>query len=258
MSRYKVKRSKINHIFISHLHGDHYFGLIGLITSMGLLGRTTDLHLFSPPGLKEIIDMQLAVANSSIPYPLHFHTIIEAGTLVETPKFKVSCFPTQHRIPCYGFTISENKAPRKINKEKVIAAEVPFSYYDELKKGYDYETKTGEVIANARVTDPASPNKKYVYTADTIFDLGLVEHAMDANLLYHEATYLQDQTQKAAERFHATTIQAATIAKEAKVNRLLIGHFSSKYESIENHVMESRTVFANTDIAHEGVTFLVQ
>ena len=258
MSRYKVKRSKINHIFISHLHGDHYFGLIGLITSMGLLGRTTDLHLFSPPGLKEIIDMQLAVVNSSIPYPLHFHTIVEAGTLVENPKFKVICFPTQHRIPCYGFAVSENKAPRKINKEKVIAAEIPFSYYDELKKGHDYETKTGAVISNARVTDPASPNKKYVYTADTVFDLGLVEHAMDANLLYHEATYLQDQTQKAAERFHATTTQAATIASEAKVKRLLIGHFSSKYESIESHVEEARSVFANSYLAEEGVTFLVQ
>jgi ribonuclease Z len=258
MSRYKVKRSKINHIFISHLHGDHYFGLIGLITSMGLLGRTTDLHLFSPPGLKEIIEMQLAVAGSSIPYPLHFNTIYEAGTLVETPKFKVSCFPTKHRIPCYGFTIAENKAPRKINKEKAIAAQIPFSYYDELKKGQDYTTKTGAVISNALVTDPASPSKKYVYTADTIFDVGIVTHAMDANLLYHEATYLEDQTQKAAERFHATTIQAATIAKEAKVNRLLIGHFSSKYESIESHVEEARSVFANSDLAQEGVTFLVQ
>jgi ribonuclease Z len=258
MSRYKVKRSKINHIFISHLHGDHYFGLIGLITSMGLLGRTTDLHLFSPPGLKEIIEMQLAVAGSRIPYPLHFHTIYEAGTLVETPKFKVTCFPTQHRIPCFGFTISENKAPRKINKEKAIAAEIPFSYYDELKKGHDYTTKTGAVISNTLVTDSASPNKKYVYTADTVFDMSLVAHAMGANLLYHEATYLQDQTQKAAERFHATTTQAATIAKEAGVKRLLIGHFSSKYESIESHVIEARTVFTNTDIAHEGVTFLVQ
>jgi ribonuclease Z len=258
MSRYKVKRSKINHIFISHLHGDHYFGLIGLITSMGLLGRTNNLSIFSPPGLKEIVDMQLAVAGSRIPYPLHFHIITEAGILVETPKFKVSCFPTQHRIPCYGFTIAENKAPRKINKEKVIAADVPFSFYDELKKGNDYTSKSGEVIANKLVTDPANPNKKYVYTADTIFDMSLVAHAMDANLLYHEATYLQDQAQKAAERFHATTTQAATIAKAANVKRLLIGHFSSKYESIETHLHEARTVFANTDLALEGVTFLVQ
>lgn len=258
MSRYKVKRSKINHIFISHLHGDHYFGLIGLITSMGLLGRTNELSIYSPPGLKEIIDMQLAVAGSRIPYPLHFHTISSACMLVETHKFKVSCFPTQHRIPCYGFTISENKAPRKINKEKVIAADVPFSFYDELKKGFDYETKTGEVIKNETITVPASPNKKYVYTADTIFDMNFVAQAKDANLLYHEATYLQDQTQKAAERFHATTTQAATIAKEAGVKRLLIGHFSSKYESIEPHVQEARTVFANSDLALEGVTFLVQ
>jgi ribonuclease Z len=202
--------------------------------------------------------MQLAVAGSSIPYPLHFHTITEAGILVETPKFKVSCFPTQHRIPCYGFTIAENKAPRKINKEKVIAADVPFSFYDELKKGSNYQTKNGTVLFNENLTDPASPNKKYTYTADTIFDMSLVAHAMDANLLYHEATYLQDQTQKAAERFHATTIQAATIAKAANVKRLLIGHFSSKYESIETHVQEARTVFANTDLALEGVTFLVQ
>jgi ribonuclease Z len=225
---------------------------------MGLLGRTNELSIFSPPGLKEIVDMQLAVAGSSIPYPLHFHTITGEGILVETPKFKVSCFPTQHRIPCYGFTISENKAPRKINKEKAIAAEIPFSYYDELKKGHDYETKTGQLITNESVTDPARPNKKYVYTADTIFDMNLVAHAMEANLLYHEATYLQDQSQKAAERFHATTTQAATIASEAKVNRLLIGHFSSKYESIESHVEEARSVFANSDLAQEGVTFLVQ
>jgi len=183
---------------------------------------------------------------------------MRAGTLVETPKFKVSCFPTRHRIPCFGFTISENKAPRKINKEKVIAAEIPFSFYDELKKGHDYKTKTGAVISNELVTDPARPNKKYVYTADTIFDEGLVAQAMGANLLYHEATYLQDQTQKAAERFHATTIQAATIAKEAGVNRLLIGHFSSKYERIDEHLKEAQTVFTSTDLALEGVTFLVQ
>lgn len=143
MSRYKVKRSKINHIFISHLHGDHYFGLIGLITSMGLLGRTTELTIFSPPGLQEIVELQLAVAGSRIPYPLHFHTITGAGTLIETTKFKVSCFPTQHRIPCYGFTISENKAPRKINKEKVIAEDVPFSFYDELKKEAITKQKMG-------------------------------------------------------------------------------------------------------------------
>ncbi|NCT95516.1 MAG: ribonuclease Z [Chitinophagaceae bacterium] len=257
LARYKVKRGRINHIFISHLHGDHYFGLIGLITSMGLLGREQDLHIYGPAPLKAIIDLQLEVAATTLPFTLHFHAIEGSGLLVDHPKYSVTCFATQHRIPCYGFIIREKKKPRKILKEAAIQHGIPAVYYERLKNGDDYETRDGQIIKNEWVTFANTPGRSYAYSADTIYDPQLADITKDVTLLYHETTYLQDQSDRAAARFHSTTLQAASIARDACVKRLLIGHFSSKYEELSPFLTEACSLFPDTELALEGTTYLI-
>ena len=258
MSKYKIRRSKINHIFISHLHGDHYFGLVGLITSMGLLGRENDLHLYAPAPLKQILDIQFTVADTRLPFTLHFHALENEGLVVDDKKFMVECFKTQHRIECWGFIIREKKQPRKINKEKIKEHTIPSAYYERLKAGDDYETKDGNIIKNELLTIANTPAKSYAFCADTIYDESLVDKVANVSLLYHETTYLKDLEDRAADRFHATTVQAANIAKKANVNKLLIGHFSSKYEQLDIFEQEAKEVFANTQLAIDGVTFLIK
>lgn len=257
LAKYKVRRGRINHIFISHLHGDHYFGLIGLLTSMGLLGREQDLHLYGPPQLKEIIQLQLDVAATTLPYPLHFYGLEEEGLILDHPKFSVECFKTQHRIPCFGFVIREKKKPRKINKEAALSYEIPSVYYERLKNGDDYETRDGKIIKNEWVTFPNTPGKSYAFCADTIYDPSIAEKTKGVTVLYHEATYLKDLEERAAARYHSTTIQAAAIAQQAAAQKLLIGHFSSKYEVLDDFLTEAQSVFPNTQLAIEGTTYLI-
>ncbi len=257
IARYRIKRSKIHHIFISHLHGDHYFGLIGLITSMGLLGREQELHLYATAGLQDIIKLQLEVAATTLPFPLIFHPLDKEGILVDTPKFSVECFSTEHRIACWGFIIREKKKPRKIDKERVVQYEIPAAFYERLKDGEDYETKGGELIKNEMVTIPNKPPRSYAFCADTRYLESIAEKTKGVNVLYHETTYLKELEERAQARFHATTVQAATIALKAGVERLLIGHFSSKYENLDAFKNEAREVFPNTDLAIEGVTYRV-
>jgi ribonuclease Z len=249
LARYKVKRGKINHIFISHLHGDHYFGLLGLITSMGLLGREQDLHVYAPPPLKDIIHLQLEAASTALPFTLHFHPLEKEGVLIDHPKFSVSCFATRHRIPCWGFIIREKKKPRKIDKDKITAYQIPAAYYERLKEGLDYETRSGEIIKNEWVTRPGIPPKSYAFCADTIYDESIADKTKDVSLLYHE--------ERAAARYHSTTLQAAAIAQKANASKLLIGHFSSKYETLETFLEETIQAFPNTQLAIEGVTYYV-
>ncbi|MBS1640578.1 MAG: ribonuclease Z [Bacteroidetes bacterium] len=258
MSKYKVRRSKINHIFISHLHGDHYFGLVGLITSMGLLGRENDLHLYAPAPLKQILDIQFTVADTRLPFTLHFHALENEGLVVDDKKFMVECFKTQHRIECWGFIIREKKQPRKINKEKIKEYTIPTTYYERLKNGDDYQTKDGDIIKNEILTIANTLAKSYAFCADTIYDESLVDKVTNVSLLYHETTYLKDLEDRATDRFHSTTVQAASIAKKANVNKLLIGHFSSKYEQLDIFEQEAKEVFANTQLAIDGVTFLIK
>lgn len=257
MAKYKIRRSRVNHIFISHLHGDHYFGLIGLITSMGLLGRDNPLHIYAPEQLKSIIDIQLNAASNTLNYPLEFHAITAEGILVEGEKFSVSCFPVRHRIPCWGFIFREKKLPRKIVKEKVIEKNIPATFYKRLQMGEDYNRKNGDIVLNAEVTVASTPGRSYAYCADTIFDLAMAEKVRGVDLLYHEATYLADLEERAASRFHSTTKQAALIARAAEVNRLLVGHFSSKYELLDDFLTETSEIFQNTELAIEGVTFRI-
>jgi ribonuclease Z len=257
LSRYKIRRGKLNHIFISHLHGDHYFGLIGLISSLALLNREQPLHLFAPPGLEEIIALQLKVASTTLPYELVFHPLNKEEVILDTPKFSVETFHTQHRIPCWGFLIKEKKHPRKLDKEKAINLNIPAAFYSSLKMGYDYTAKDGSVVYNDQVTLPNSPAKSYAYCADTIYDERLINIAKDVTMIYHEATYLNGMEERAAARFHSTTAQAASIALNANAGGLLLGHFSSKFEELHDYLKEALEVFPRTQLAIEGVTFRI-
>ena len=254
---YKIRRSKISHIFISHLHGDHYFGLIGLLNSFGLLSHQQELHVFGPSPLKEIIELQLKVADTKLCYDLHIHHITEAATLVDNEKLRVKCFRTNHRIECYGFSFEQKKQPRKLNLEKAKEFEIPSNFYDRLKNGEDYTTNDGSLIKNESVTEIADSGKKYVFCADTKYDESLLPHIQDADMIYHETTYLDNLRERAIERFHSTTKQAAALALKGGVKKLLIGHFSSKYDTLEEFEAEAREVFPNTELALEGVCFEV-
>lgn len=255
LAKYRIRWSRINYIFISHLHGDHYFGLPGFLHSMGLLHRENDLHLFAPAPLQKILDLQLEAASNLLPYPLHFYPLEKEGVIVQNDKFKVTCFPTKHRIPCWGFRFDQVRAPRRVNPEKAIEYGVPAAFYDRLKWGDDYTNKKGELIDNEWVTNPGVKPLSYAYSADTIYDEELIEKFKGVDLLYHETTYLKDLDLRAAMRFHSTTAQAACIAKKAQVGRLLIGHFSSKYDKLDIFEQEACEVFPDTSLALEGVTF---
>lgn len=257
MAKYKVRRSKINHIFISHLHGDHYFGLIGVITSMSLLGRTQDLHVHGPAELEEIIGLQLKVADTHLSFALYFHPLKEEGLILNGKKMTVHCFPVQHRIPCWGFLFREKKNPRKLDPDRARIYEIPAAFYEKLQQGEDYITKKGTIVPNEEVTTASTLPKSYAYCADTIYDESLAEKVGGVDLLYHEATYLKDLPERAAARFHSTTIQAAEIAKKAGAKRLLIGHFSSKYESLDEFLAEASAVFENTELALQGVCYTI-
>ena len=257
LTKYKIKRSKINNIFISHLHGDHYFGLIGLLTSMGLLGRTNDIHIYAPKLLEQIIQLHLDAANTTLPYKIYFHALTDDGEIANDKKLAVTAFKVSHRIECYGFLFKEKKNPRSIVLEKVKMYEIPEAYYGELQKGKDYTTKKGTIVSNEDVTEPATAARSYAYCADTIYDETIAEKIKGVDLVYHETTYLKDLEERAAARFHCTTTQAGNIAKLAGAKKLLIGHFSSKYEILDDFLTETKAVFENTELALEGACFKV-
>ena len=257
MAKYKIKRSKLTRIFISHLHGDHYYGLIGLLTSMGLLGRTQDLHLHAPQPLEEILKLQLNVADTHLPYQLHFHPLKTEGIIVDDKKLMVECFTVKHRIECWGFLFREKKNPRKVNAERAAIYEIPASFYDKLQQGHDYVNKKGTIVPNEEVTIAAAKPKSYAFCADTIYDETLAAKIKEVDLLYHESTYLKDLHERAASRYHSTTQQAASIAKLGNVKKLLLGHFSSKYETLDAFLPEAREIFENTELALEGTCYRI-
>jgi ribonuclease Z len=257
MIKYKVRRGKISHIFISHLHGDHYFGLVGLINTFGLLSHKQELHIYGPAPLKQIIEMQLKVAETTLPYPLYFHTITENAVLVDNDKIRIKCFRTNHRIQCFGFLFEEKMSKRKLLIERVQKQNIPITFYSSLQNGLDYITPRGEVVKNDSVTAPPERGRRYAFCADTKYDESIIEHIYGCDAIYHETTYLDNMRDKAFERFHSTTKQAALIAQKAMVSKLLIGHFSSKYSTLEAFVQEAREVFPNTELAIEGLSYTI-
>jgi ribonuclease Z len=257
MIKYKIRRGKISHIFISHLHGDHYFGLVGLLNTFGLLNHKQELHVYGPAPLQGIIEIQMKVAETSLPYPLYFHTLTKNEVLVDNERIRITAFPTTHRIECYGFLFEEKEGKRKLLIDKVRKREIPVSFYSSLQDGLDYITPRGQVIKNDTVTTAPERGKKYAFCADTRYDEGMIKYIYGADMIYHETTYLDNMKEKASDRFHCTTRQAAEIARKSMVKKLLIGHFSSKYNTLEQFENESREVFPNTHLAIEGVTYEV-
>jgi ribonuclease Z len=257
MINYKIRRSRISHIFISHLHGDHYFGLVGLINTFNLLSHQQALHVFGPSSLREIIELQLKVADTHIGFPLHFHTIDKEGLLVDEEKYSVKCFRTDHRIECYGFVFTEKKRPRKLLPGKAKELGIPVTFFEHLTKGEDYRKEDGSVIKNHWVTEEGPKPAMYAYCADTRYDETIIPHIQLADLIYHETTYLDNLQERAVSRFHSTSKQAALIAKKAGVKKLLIGHFSSKYVELDEFEKEAKEIFEDTEIAREGVTYRV-
>lgn len=255
MIKYKIRRGRISHIFISHLHGDHYFGLVGLLNTFGLLSHRQELHVYGPSPLQQIIEMQMNVADTTLPYPLYFHTLNKAEVLVDNEKIRISCFPTTHRIECYGFLFEEKEGKRKLLIDKVRKMNIPVSFYSSLQNGLDYITPRGQVVRNDEVTAAPERGKKYAFCADTKYDEGIIPYIYDADMIYHESTYLDNMRDKAHERFHCTTKQAASIAKKAMVKKLLIGHFSSKYNLLDAFEAEAKEIFPNTELAIEGNTY---
>ena len=257
LTKYKIRRSKITAIFISHLHGDHYFGLIGLITSMSLLGRTQPLNIYGPTALEQIINLQLSVANTTLSFPLYLHSLTEEKVIFDNNKITIECFRVQHRIECWGFLFNEKKKPRKVDADRARSYEIPEAYFGKLQQGEDYVTKMGTIIPNVEVTVAATKAKRYAYCADTIFDKDLVPKIKEVDVLYHEATYLKDLEERAASRYHSTTHQAAAIAKLGDVKKLIIGHFSSKYETVDDFLKEAKEVFENTELGLEGICYRI-
>jgi ribonuclease Z len=257
MQRFGLKWRKMQHIFISHLHGDHYFGLPGLINSMSLLGRTAPLHVYGPAALDGIIQQILQVADTRLCYPYFFHPLKEneSELLADSDAFTVRSFPVEHRIACHGFLIERKTKGRKLLPDKCREYEIPAYFYDRLKHGEDYERADGFLVKNEWVTDKGPSPKKYAYCADTLFTESFLPYIKGADTIYHECTYLEKDAVKATARFHSTARQAAHIAKMAEAKQLLLGHFSSKYKELEPFQEEASEVFPNVIVTAEGVAY---
>ena len=251
----RLKFSRLNHIFISHLHGDHCFGLMGLISTFGLLGRTAELHIHSPKGLEEVLTPMLNFFCHTLAYKVIFHEFDTRQTSVvyEDRSMTVTTIPLQHRIPCCGFLFAEKARPNHIIRDMVDFYKVPVYELNRIKNGSDYVTPEGEVIANTRLTRPSDPPRKYAYCSDTIFRPEIVKQLSGVDLLFHEATFAESELARAKETYHTTAAQAARIALEAGVRQLVIGHFSARYEDESILLKEASAVFPNTILAKENL-----
>lgn len=253
----KIKFSKINHIFISHLHGDHFYGLVGLVSTFMLLNRTQDLHIYGPKGIKEVITLQLRLANSWAEYGLFFHELesAESEVIFEDDKVLVKTIPLKHRIYTNGFLFQEKIGDRKLNFEAVQNYEIDKCYFQNIKNGKDITLEDGRVIENKKLTfDPIEP-KSYAFCSDTLYDESIVPIIKDVDVLYHEATFLQSEVHLSGKTMHSTAKEAATIALKANVKQLILGHYSTRYESINLFKEEAETIFTEVLLADDGKTF---
>ena len=259
LRRYHVHIQKINHILISHLHGDHFFGLVGLLSSLHLLGRDKGLTIYGPEELEQIIRLQLEVGGTRLGFELNFVALNgkEHRLLFEDKLIEIWTFPLSHRIPTNGFLIKEKPKDRKLNANRFEEAGLSLTLIPKLKQGEDVELESGEIIYADEYTYSAKPSKSYGYCSDTIFDERIVNYIKGVNVLYHEATFLQDKLDRAKQTFHTTAQEAATIAKQAEVGKLLIGHLSARYENGLKHFEEASAVFENVSVVEDGETYLI-
>jgi len=259
LRRFGLKFQRINHIFISHLHGDHYLGLPGLLASMHLLGRTEPLHLYADEGLQQILEINNKYSHSFLKYPIHFHphNFSEPALLFEDEKVKISSLILKHSIPCCGFVFEEKERPRKLIKEKIEELQIPIASYEDLKIGNDFISPEGAVIPNEELTTDPLPARKYAYCSDTIYNQDLLPQLQKADLIYHEATFMEAMRARADQTLHSTAKDAASIAKEANIKRLLLGHFSARYKDLNPLLEEARSIFPPTSLAQEGEKYYV-
>ena len=251
----RLKFSRLNHIFISHLHGDHCFGLLGLISTLNLLGRTAELHIHSPQGLEELLKPMLDFFNHQMTYPVVFHAFeTKEPTLVyEDRSLTVTTIPLRHRMPTCGFLFAEKPRPNHIIREMIDFYQIPVYELNRIKNGADYVTPDGETIPNSRLTRPSDPPRSYAYCSDTVYLPRIAAQVAGVDLLFHEATFTESESVRAKQTLHSTAAQAARIAKDAQVKRLLIGHFSARYENEKGLLEEAQAIFPDTLAADEGL-----
>lgn len=260
MKRNKVKLSRVDHIFISHLHGDHYFGLIGLLSTMHLFGRKKELLLVGPPGLKEILQLQLRYSETSINFHIRFieFTPDVSEVVVDHPKYTVTTLPMDHRVPCSGYLFEEKPKKRRINRKTLEDVQLSNLDIVRLKDGEDILGEDGSVkYENKLLTLDPNPSFSYAFFSDTRLRPELLETIRGVDMLYHEATFANDMKERAVDTYHTTAEQAAQFAKDAEVGKLILGHFSARYKELDPIINEAKAVFEHSELAIEGTKFVV-
>lgn len=254
MRKFKTRMSKLHSIFISHLHGDHVFGLPGLLASLSLLGRKGDLNIYAHPDVELFLIPFNKLYGNRLTYKINIIPLSQDGLqlIYETKSIRVYSFPLKHRIPTNGFLIEEKEPPSHMIGEMIQFYNIPFSQIKDIKAGKDFVTDDGEVIQNNRLTTPATPARKYAYCSDTTYYPEIIPFIKNADILYHEATFTESDIARAKKTFHSTAKQAASIAEQANVKKLIIGHFSSRYDDDDLLLEEAKTIFPNTELAFEG------
>jgi ribonuclease Z len=257
LRRNKVKFARIKHIFISHLHGDHFFGLVGLISTFRLLTRETDLHIYCPKGLKEVIILQMKLADSWTNYQLIFHELTSQSSelIFEDDKVEVHTIPLDHRVYTNGFLFKEKEGERHLNMPSVIEANIDMAYYRKLKQGFDVENKDGIMIDNKKVTTQPTLPKSYAFCSDTAYSESIIPIINGVDVLYHEATFIEKHAKLALKTKHSTAKEAALIAKKAEVGTLILGHFSTRYDNLIDFKTEAQSIFQSVKLAADGKKF---
>ncbi|MEN8765183.1 MAG: ribonuclease Z [Wenyingzhuangia sp.] len=256
----KIPFAKIKHIFISHLHGDHFFGLVGLISTFGLLDRRTELNIYGPKGIKEIITLQLKLSKSWTSFPLLFHELKnkESEIIFEDKKIKVSTIPLNHRVYTNGFLFEEKPSLRKLNMENIaMEPEIEICDYHNLKKGKDFVKQDGTILGNDDLTLPPRHTHSYAFCSDTAYKPDIVPLLKGVSFLYHESTFLEDKKNLTEKTKHSTAKEAALIAKAAQVKTLILGHYSSRYNNLDEFKIEAKTVFDDVELAESGKVFKI-
>ncbi|QGK73121.1 ribonuclease Z [Flavobacterium sp. SLB02] len=253
----KIKFSKINHIFISHLHGDHLYGLIGTISTFSLLGRTTDLHIYGPKGIKELILLQLKLTESWTTYDLFFHELEskESEVIFEDNRVIVKTIPLKHRVYTNGFLFQEKPGDRKLNVDAVQQYNIHTAYYQKIKGGGDITLDNGTVIENEKLSFDPIPAKSYAFCSDTVYNEDIIPVIKDVDVLYHESTFLESEAPLALKTLHSTAKEAARIALKANVKQLVLGHYSTRYDGIERFKEEAQEIFPNVLLGDDGRSF---
>ncbi len=253
----KIKFSRINHIFISHLHGDHFFGLPGLVSTFRLLGRDREMHIYGPKGIKEVITLLLKLGSSWTNYKLTFHELTskEPQLIFEDDKVTVETVPLDHRVYTNGFLFKEKLGERKLNIEAVARYKIDTAYFQNIKNGKDISSDDGRVIPNSELTFDTPRPKSYAFCSDTAYSPEIVPQIMGTTALYHESTFLESEAHLSGKTRHSTAKEAAAIAKAAKVGKLILGHYSTRYRSITLFKEEAQEVFQNVELADDGKVF---